>query len=215
MKKILLLLTVLGVAANISAQGTLYFANYVNGLLLAPIFGPDPSNPTALQHGQSAEFGIPSGPMVYNGPLLNGAGFTVALYAGTFGLPAQALQLAATTTFISSTINNLPAGLWMPSIVTIAGVAPGQRVTVDVRVWDNRGGSITSWEQALQDATVARGSSGAFSPLGLLGGTPAPLDSPLIMMGMTSFNIAPAVPEPSFFDFLGLGVLLVCVRKFA
>jgi hypothetical protein len=32
-------------------------------------------------------------------------------------------------------------------------------------------------------------------------------DSPLILVGLTSFNIGPVVPEPAFVAFLGLGLL--------
>src|SRR6266496_2096930 len=168
MKKILILLAVLGMVARTPAQGTLLFANYVNGILLAPIFGAEPTDPTIQEHGQS-RLGIPSGSTVYHGPLLSGPGFSVALYAGPLGTPAESLQLAATSTFRTSSINDLPAGLWFPSVISIPGLATGERVTVDLRVWDNQGGTITTWQQVLQNGMIARGSSGAFSPLGLLG----------------------------------------------
>ena len=216
MKHLFVLLAILfGVIVKVPAQGTLLFGNYVNGILLAPIFGPDPSNPAMEKHGQS-ELGIATGSVVYDGPLLNGAGYSVALYAGAYGASVDSLQMAATSTFLGSTHGSLPAGLWMPSVVSIPGVLAGNRVTVDIRVWDNRGGTITSWEDALRDPTVARGSSGAFSPLGLLGGSPIfPMDSPLIMVGMHSFNIAVPIPEPTVLALLALSVFLVCRRKFA
>jgi hypothetical protein len=214
MKHIFVLLAVLGVAAKVSAQGTLYFGNYVNGILLAPIFGPDPNYPSAEKHGQSP-LGIPEGGVVYEGPLLNGSGYSVALFAGSYGAKADSLKLVTTSTFLSSDHGSLPAGLWMPSVVAIPDVLGGSRVTVDIRVWDNKGGTVTTWEQALQDSTVARGSSGAFSPLGLLGGSPNfPVDSPLFLVGMQSFNIA-VIPEPTVFAFLGLAAFAAWRRKYA
>jgi len=215
MKKIFMLLAVLGMVAKAPAQGALLFANYVNGILLAPIFGVDTTDPTIQAHGQS-RLGIPSGSTVYTGPLLSGPGFTVALYAGPLGAPVESLQLAATSTFRTSSINDLPGGLWFPSVISIPGLAAGERVTVDVRVWDNQGGTISTWEQVLQNVMIARGSSGAFSPLGLLGTASSSLtDSPLILVGLTSFNIGTVVPEPTVFAFLGLGLLLYCRRRFA
>jgi hypothetical protein len=208
-------LAAFGVVANVSAQGTLYFGNYINGILLAPIFAPDPGNPSSEQHGQS-ELGIQQGTSIYNGPLLAGSGYSVALYAGPYGSSADSLHLAATSTFLSSTDGSLPAGLWLPSVVTIPGVLAGSSVTVDIRVWDNRGGTVTSWEAALQDPTVARGSSGAFSPLGLLGGSPQfPVNSPLFLMGLKSFNIAVQVPEPAVFALLAVAGILLYRRKFS
>ncbi|SRR6266498_3840944 len=215
MKMILILFALLGMVARTPGQGTLLFANYVNGILLAPIFGAEPTDPTAQKHGQSL-LGIPSGSTVYSGPLLSGPGFTVALYAGPLGTPAESLQLAATSTFRTATINDLPAGLWLPSVISIPGLAAGERVTVDVRVWDNQGGTITTWQQVLQNALIARGSSGAFSPLGLLGTLSSSFtDSPLILVGLTSFNLGTVVPEPAVFALLGLGLLLFFRRKFA
>lgn len=163
MKKFLLSLILAGMAASATAQGTLLFANYVNGVLLAPIYGVDTVNPFVERHGQSP-LGLPGGNTVYSGPLLNGSGYSVALYAGPVGSSSSSLRLAATTTFRSSSSGDLPAGLWFSSIVEVPGVGVGERVTVDIRIWDNNGGTITSWEQAVQNGTVARGSTGAFTP---------------------------------------------------
>jgi hypothetical protein len=222
MKKLFFALAFSIAAHTASGQGTILFANYVNGILLAPVFGVSPSDPFTQIHGQSS-LGIPGGSTVYSGPLLNGPGYTVALYAGPKNTPAQSLQLVATSSFRPSGVNDLPAGLWFPSAVSVPGVGPGQRVTVEVRVWDNQGGTLTTWAQASADGYTARGTSGAFSPLGILGdplGTVAgpTSDSPLILVGLTSFNLIPgplAVPEPavSAIGILGLGAVFLLRRK--
>jgi len=207
MKKVFLAILLAGSTICASGQGTILFANYVNGILLAPIFGVSPSEPSVQRHGQSP-LGIPAGSTEYDGLLLNGSGYTVALYAGPKNTPAQSLQLVATSSFRPASGNDLPAGLWFPSAVSVPGVGPGQRVSVEIRVWDNHGGTLNTWDQVLADNSAARGTSGAFSPLGILG---APLgtvegpgaDSPLILVGLTSFNLA-LVPEPTV---LGIGVL--------
>ena len=214
MKTFFLALAVCGTTLSAAAQGTILFANYVKGILLAPIFGVSPSDPTVQTRGQSA-LGIPGGSTVYSGPLLNGSGYTVALYAGPKNTAAESLQLVATSTFRPSAVDDLPAGLWFPSAVTVPGVGAGQRVSVELRVWDNRGGTIKTWDEVIKNGYTDRGTSGVFSPLGILG---APLgtfmgpaaDSPLILVGLTSFNLAVgplAVPEPGVggITMLGLG----------
>jgi len=208
MKKFLLAVGLSCITLGASAQGTIYFANYVNGILLAPIFGVSPSSPTVQKRGQSP-LGIPAGTTEYDGALLNGSGYSVALYAGPKNTPANALQLVSTSAFRSASDNDLPAGLWMPSAVSVPGVGPGQRVTVEIRAWDNKGGTVNTWDQVLADPTAARGTSGAFSPLGILGAALGTIegpgaDSPLILVGLTSFNIA-MVPEPAFIGFCVLG----------
>jgi hypothetical protein len=218
MKTILILLGLCSTVFSCFGQGTIQFANYVNGILLAPIFGVDRSNQFTEQHGQSS-LGIPAGTTVYNSPLLQGPGYTVALYAGPKGAPANALQLVATSTFRPSSVDDLPAGLWFPSAVAVPGVASGQRVEVELRVWDNKSGALTTWEQVQGDPSAPRATSGAFSPLGILGAglatAPGPtVDPPLILVGLTSFNIA-AVPEPSSLAIcaLGFGAILLARRK--
>lgn len=205
-----------------SGQGTILFANYVNGILLAPIFGVDSASPFQQVRGQSS-LGIPGGSTVYSGPLLNGSRYSVALYAGPKNTPAQALQLVATSSIRPSPVDDLPAGLWFPSVVAVPGVAPGQRVTVEIRVWDNQGGTLTTWEQAFNDGFTPRGTSGAFSPLGILGDVLGTVigptsDSPLILVGLTSFSLIPgplAIPEPTAIAIavLGLGGALLLKRR--
>lgn len=218
MKTFLIILSLGAGVLSSFGQGTIQFANYVNGILLAPIYGVDPSNPFVEKHGQSV-LGIPAGSTVYSGPLLQGAGYTVALYAGPKGTPSSALQLVATSGFRPSTVNDLPAGLWFPSAVAVPGVPPGQRVEVELRVWDNRDCTLNTWEEVQTDGSVPRATSGAFSPLGILGAglgtiTGPAADSPLILMGLTSFNLA-VVPEPSVFGILalGFGAMLFARRK--
>lgn len=216
MKKVFLAVLLSGISLGASAQGTILFANYVNGILLAPIFGVSPSEPFTQKRGQSP-LGIPAGSAQYDGALLNGSGYTVALYAGPKNTPADGLQLVATSAFRQSSGNDLPAGLWMPSAVSVPGVGSGQRVTVEIRAWDNKGGTVNTWDQVLADPTAARGTSGAFSPLGVLGAALGTIegpgaDSPLILVGLTSFNIA-MVPEPALLGVCVLGLAGVFLAR--
>jgi len=60
-----------------------------------------------------------------------------------------------------------------------------------LRVWNNLGGTVTSWAAAKANPTLARGSSVLFT-------VPAPLAgdvTPPNLVGLTSFNLV--APEPT------------------
>lgn len=93
---------------------------------------------------------------------------------------------------------------------------PGAPAKFQIRVWDNKGGSVTSWAQALVDGTVAKGSSPVVT-VAALGG----MDSNGSLYiepdstGWTSFNVT-IVPEPGAFVLAGfgaVGLLLIPRRK--
>src|SRR5207248_239203 len=79
-----------------------------------------------------------------------------------------------------------------------APVVPGavggttDRAKFIVRAWDNKGGTITSWAQVLNDLTIPHGESTIFTvnaPLGL-----SPSITPPNMVGWESFQLF-TVPE--------------------
>jgi len=216
MKKTLLTLALLAMAVSIHAQGTLQVGNNFTGAFRAPIYGLDSADPTASQSGQTAT-GLPTGTTTYTGPLLQGAGYTFALFAGPAGTAEGALQLVTTTTFRTATGNVSPAGLINTVTVPINGVAPGATAALQVRVWDNRTGAIGTWAAALADNSVARGQSAVFAsaPLGGIADPNSPPITPPQMTGWTSFNVHTQVPEPSVIALgaLGLGALLLRRRK--
>lgn len=213
MKKTLLTLALLATAAASFAQGTLQIGNNFTGVLRAPIYGQDPADPFRSQSGQSA-LGTPTGGTVYAGPLLAGTGYTFALFAGPAGASESALQLVTTTTFRTGTA--LPAGTVFTQTLPITGVASGSSAALQVRVWDNVGGTVGTWAAVLANPSVARGQSALFASAPLGGPDPAggPPITPPAMTGWTSFNVA-QVPEPSVIALgvLGLGALLLRRRK--
>ena len=211
MKKTLITLAILSSAVVGFAQGTLQVGNNFTGTLRAPIYGVDPADSTRSQSGNSA-IGVPAGTTVYGGPLLQGTGFTFALFAGPAGTPESGLTLVTTTTFRTAAGNSLPAGLITTQTVPINGVAPGATAALQVRVWDNMGGTVGTWAEALASGT-ASGMSSVFASQAL-GGAGAPPSLPPEMTGWTSFNIS-QVPEPSVIALgaLGLGALLLRRRK--
>jgi hypothetical protein len=199
-------------------QATVNFANQVTGsgtggqaAYAAPIYGVDPSNPTAAKTGQSA-FGNPMGSVVYGGSPLVGTGFTVQLWGiGIANAPSDAFFILldnATSSFGFSA----GAGFILP----VAGPAslpgtlggPGSRGSFELRAWDNQAGAISTWDQAKLSQT-ALGVSPIVSPDFDLGGAGSPAPG---LLGLQSFQLH-IVPEPAAFA-LGLaGCLLLLAAR--
>jgi len=220
MKK-LIILTVLSICCgSLHGQGQMQFNNRVIGDVVAPIYGPEPSNPTLSIRGNPTN-GTPAGTAIYSGSKLEGSGYTAQLWAAPNGactntVPESSLQavlIGGTSTFRTG----VAAGWFNASVAVIPGAMEGERATYQVRVWDNRGGTITSWSQVLADSTIPRGQSDVLtSPV--LGRT---LISPQPMWGFQSFNLTTLtsptlVPEPSILALasLGIGFLYLHRRKF-
>lgn len=126
---------------------------------------------------------------------LGGTGFSVQLYAG-----ADDASLAPVGT-IASFLTGGFAGYFTAGSEPIPGFATGTTPRLQVRAWDNQGGTITSWANA-----TIRGASAAFtSPaLGDSAQPPNPATVP-VPQGLTSFSLAiVGVPEPSV---VALGIL--------
>ena len=184
MKAILFSLLLMAPVGSLLAQGTIVFCNNVsNGSspLQAPIYGPDPSDPFNPKQGNTAN-GIPAGTQTYGGALLSGAGYTVALYT-MVGDNIVEIDRSAFGTGSS-------AGYWNLKIVTDPFHAPGSTMTAIVRTWDNKGGTVTSWEQAMATGGTPVGQSVPFTIKDLGGGTEYGTNiPPPTIGGMSSFNI--------------------------
>jgi len=206
MKRTLLSIAVTALTISSFAQGTLNVGNNFTGTFRAPIYAPEPGNPTAVLSGQSSG-GVPAGATVYNGNLLGafntGANYTFAVYGGAAGIldPAQ-LGLVISTPFRSAAGNALPAGLITTLAgVAVPGVATGNAATLQVRVWDNTTGASYA-------TATTRGASALFQSAPLGGGVVFAPD----MIGWASFNIA-VVPEPSTFVLAGLGAAALVIFR--
>ena len=188
-------------APSVLGQGGINFNNRVIGAggVVAPIYGPSPSDSLLRLSGNAATNG---GSIDYTGlPLLSGTGFTAELWAenpassgafvSLFDLDARnvnakvAFRSEATLRGFIRWDNPLPLVPWVTS-------NQDPPVRFQVRVWDNHDGVITTWAQALAGSR-ASGYSDIFSThLVVPPGTPANLT------GLTSFNIQGViVPEPS------------------
>jgi len=127
---------------------------------------------------------------------------------------ANNLVLIGTTTFRTTTSGNFAGTINQPAAPSaVAGVTdPSQRATFQMRVWDNKGGTILTWDQALTSGT-ALGSSDLFTVPFSLGGTAVPPNPPVNLQGLQSFQLT--VPEPSVIALgvLGAGCLFLLRRR--
>lgn len=203
MKKLLLTLALAGSISSAFAQGTIVYYNRVAGSVVAPIYGVETPDRTVSKLGNTSA-GFTAGTQVYTGTPLAGTGFSVALWGG---LSADALAL------VPGSLDTFRSGGFAGAIdnsggvIAIPGVGEGVSAFLQVRAWDNLGGTVTSWQQAL-DLGVDRGASAIFSSPNLGGNAPPPN-----MAGMQSFNIY-TVPEPSTFVLAGLGAAaLMFIRR--
>ena len=181
----------LGSGRSVTAQGTVNFANRVLGKVIAPVFGIEPCPCASTPITGNNINGVPPGCRVYNGAPVAGTGYTAALYAGPLGSAADQLVFVAATGFRDAS----GAGFFVGREVAVPGIAPGERATFQVRAWDNRGGSLTSWQQVVAAGDVPRGVSALFSPAAPLGGlgTNGEMHATVNLNGLTSFNLtAPA-----------------------
>jgi hypothetical protein len=230
MKKNLLVIAGLLCAAGAFAQGSIRFDNRVTGTtssaVVAPIYAPDTSDSTQKKFGNAATgptTPIPAGTNTYTGAPLVGTGYTASLWARQAGTSVP-FALAATTPFRATTSTTL-YGFWtVPgTAVVLNGLAsdPAVRAEIIIRVWDNRGGTITSWDQLydaatgapnLQNGGIARGESLPFTEQDQLGGGTT---LPATLKGLQSFQLYTVVPEPSTIalGILGAGCLFLLRRR--
>jgi len=231
MKKNLLVAALLLSAIGAFGQGAITFNNRNTAAgtggaapVVAPIFGIDPTdnqakqgNPAANWNGTSGPTPVPLGTQVYRGVPLAGSGFTAQLWAADSQAADSALAPIATTSF--RTITTLAfQGFLLPLATSpvVPGVASDatSRAKFQLRVWDNKGGTITSWTQVTDPANnlVGRGSSTIFTvPFQLGAGTTTPPN----LIGLESFQLFSIVPEPSVIALgaLGAGCLLLLRRR--
>jgi len=217
-KSAIVLLGVLCAAQAFSqGVGSVFFNNrYVSGIgapIVAPIYGPEPANPLLQLRGNATTNG---GTVVYTGPLLLGTGFTAALFGGPAPISDETspnLSFVQSATFRTTAST---AGFFIAPTAAqnVPGTTAGGSGTFQLRAWDNRGGTITTWAAALADPAVAHGSSALFTPSFPLGGLTSPPTTPPGLQGLTSFNLT-LVPEPGVvaLGVLGLGALLLRRRK--
>jgi hypothetical protein len=135
-----------------------------------------------------------------------GVGFTVELFAGATADSLSAVT--GTTTFVAP-------GTFLGSQRVLTGLAPGSYPFFEVRVWENQGGTFTSYEAA-RDGLAQFGSSNPFQLAGTTTGLGNPTGVPPspapALVGMPSFNLT-VIPEPSTYALLALGAAALFLRR--
>ena len=184
MKRLALVaLTSVAVVATSYAQGTVNFNNRVVGSVVAQVFAVD---------------GVTG---------LEGDAFTAQLFGGPQGTAADSL-----TPLTPATVFRTGAGAGFvvaAGAVPVTGVAGGGTATLQLRAWDNMGGTLTSFDDAMA-AGAAYGSSTPFDVAGLGDPSAQPPTTPPNLVGLTSFAL---VPEPSTFALLALGAGALFLRR--
>ena len=180
-------LALCGLLASASGQGWVHFANRVPGLVDAPVSGC-------------------SG-------LLSGAGYTAQLFGGPAGAADNNLMALLPQTFFRTTPSQ--AGIVTNVDVVVPGVAPGRVARLQMRVWENRGGTIQSWLAAVHDPTLQSGASPSFDSPPL---TPQNTSEPVVLTGLRSFTLCPlrfSTPVPLGNGVYSIGLSAVPGRAYA
>lgn len=208
MKKTLMVLALATSATTAFSQGQLQMINFASGAsaFQAPIFdveAPGSANAGIQLRGNPATGAIPAGTQVYTGARLAGTGFTSELWGGPLGSAESALTSGGAT---SSFRTGTGAGFNNGGTAVIQGVAAGSQATVQLRAWNNMGGTVTSWAMAIANPLIPHGSSDLVTSSALTAAPATPVPANLLR----SFNLF-VVPEPSLIALgaLGLGALLL------
>jgi hypothetical protein len=134
-----------------------------------------------------------------------GNSFTAELLVG--GTADALTPVAGTTGFAQ-------AGYFLGGTKTLDGFAPGAQPFFQVRVWENFGGTILTYDAAVAAGGAQYGNTtfqlgnGQAGSASLGGGSP-PLPAPALV-GMTGFSL---VPEPSTYALLALGAAALFLRR--
>jgi len=207
MKKLILAGCVATCAVSVLAQGTIVFNNRVVGSVVAPVYAPNPASPSQQQLGNTT-LGFPQGTTVYGGAALSGTGFTAQLWGAPGAGQTEGSLVPATGYSLAGFRTGAAVGLWTTSTdaAIIPGAGEGTVATLQVRAWDNAGGTITTYAAAI----AAQGTFGASALFNSapLGGVSAPPN----LVGLQSFSLT-AVPEPSTFALAGLGAVALLIFR--
>jgi hypothetical protein len=207
MKPIYVIACSVWLAISAFGQGTVYFNNFVAGVVSTRVYGPDPGNPLLIKTGNTAA-DFPAGTQTYGGPTLSGTSYTAQLWAAP-GAGQPESSLIAITASTTSFRTGSAAGFVQPpgSTTAIPGAPEGTIATLQLRAWDNVAGTVLTWDDAIFSG-AAKGRSPLFNsqPLGNT-------TTGARLSGLQSFNIA--VPEPGTLTLGAIGAVLtyVCRRR--
>jgi len=186
MKRIAGAFLLLALAGSALAQGTITFNNRIVGVVDVKI---------------NNENGLPA----------DGIGYSVQMYA--LQAPDQSTLATGTLLPVANAISTFRTGTaagYFTSLgdIAISGIAGGAYATMQLRAWNNAGGSITSWENA-----TIRGESNIYNSPEPLGNPSAiPATTATTLFGLQTFGMA-VVPEPSTVVLGVMGGLALLLRR--
>jgi hypothetical protein len=189
MRKLATALLVVCTTASALAQGTVFFANRLSATDWAKV--------------------------TLNGVGVEGAGYSAQLFAGPAGTAEGSLVAVAAS--LTSFRTGAGAGAWTSvTDVAIPGVVAGAQAALQVRVWANNGGTVTTYAAAVAAGNLATGVSAVMTSNPLGGGNP-PTPSPnMLGLGVTdplqAFSLT-VIPEPSVLALGALGALALVLRR--
>lgn len=138
-----------------------------------------------------------------------GSAYTAELLAGTTATVASLSPIITTTSWAG----NGWFGVGQAEKV-LAGFAPGSLPFFAVRVWDNAGGTVTTFAAAQAAGRAYGQSAGAWQLPASTGGLGNPSASPAVpgpaLIGMTGFQL---IPEPSTYALLAFGAAALLFRR--
>lgn len=126
------------------------------------------------------------------GVFARGGAYTAQLYAGPAGTAAENLVAVPGTAIFRESSAAADGYLTPAGEVQIPGIAGNSVATIQMRVWANNGGAITSWEDAVNVSEW--GSSNTIEVT--LGGGGEPPGPAANLVGLQGFQLT-LVPEPS------------------
>ena len=137
------------------------FNNRIAGVLEAPVFGPELADPLSAAPRKRRQRAFQRGTTGYTGAKLSGSGFTAELWAMPLTASSFAPVPGATTTFRTGG----GIGFIVPPAAdtVIPDVLPGERAMLELRAWDNQGGTVNDWLTAAS-LGLDEGSPMPFSP---------------------------------------------------
>lgn len=193
MKKILGLAVAIAFTATAFGQGTILFTSH-KGSGSGPVLMPD-GTPVA---------GSDYSGQLYGGPDAGSINPIVEI-VGSTDLPVYGFVAAGGPPPLLGYVQSTGAQVVVP------GTSPNTAGVVQLRVWNNQAGSLTSWEAA---QGVSEWGESDIVPTALLGGPnpSGPAFTPPNMPAFASFNLQ-VVPEPTTWALLGIGALALFFRR--
>jgi len=220
MKK-LLLTSVLSLATVAAfGQGAIALGNnFGKTVYQAPIYGPGTNSDSNVAISGQSALGVPAGTTVYDGPLLQGTGWTIEFYAGPTSATSWTQMSLLTTDFGFQTAasNAKPAGFFSAAngSAAVPGVPGGSLANYQVFVWQGTAAGVTpSQAQALYAAgSYAYGSTPIETTSAVLAsGTATPPNTTFPSFQLQDIT---STPEPATLALAGMGAagLLLFRRK--